>query len=301
MKKVLKKKIASFLSVSGLNLLVFTIKILPFRLSYLFGRFLSRIYFYAAVKNRQIALKNLRSAFGDEKKCAELKSIAKQSFNTMGHIVLDTVSFKDFSKQKFLSSIKIEGLENLENALKKENGVIAASAHLGSFTIMGARLSITGHKATFVARHARNKKVEKIIMNFCRQAGQKVIFNRPIVTCMRRCMKVLSRNEILIIEMDQNFGTEGLKVNFFNKPAMVASGPIRLALSTQAAIVPMFIIRNPDNTHTIKIEPQITMDITGNMDEDVRHNLQKTVDIIEKYIRRYPGQWVNWIHKQWEV
>ncbi|MFH1062574.1 MAG: lysophospholipid acyltransferase family protein [Candidatus Omnitrophota bacterium] len=301
MKKIIKKKFASVLSVVGLRLLVSTIRFLPRGITYSCGSILSRIYYICARKNRRTALMNLGSALGSAFSLSELSRIAKESFNTMGHIVLDTVRYKDFSKQQLESSIEIQGIENLEQALTKGKGVIGASAHLGSFTLMGGRLTAMGHKSTFVARHARNKRVEKIMMDFCRQAGQKVIFNRPIVTCMRRCMQVLARNNVLIIEMDQNFGTEGLEVNFFGKTAMVASGPIKLALSTQAAIVPMFIIRKPNNNHIIIIEPQVKFDISGNIATDVKVNLQKTIDIIERYIRQYPGQWVNWIHKQWEV
>jgi Kdo2-lipid IVA lauroyltransferase/acyltransferase len=301
MKKIIKKKVASLLSVIGLQLLVSTIRFLPRGITYSCGSILSRIYYICANKNRKIALMNLASALGDSFSKAELKRIAKESFNTMGHIVLDTVRYKDFSKEQLETSIEIQGIENLEQALNQGKGVIGASAHLGSFTLIGGRLAVMGYKATFVARHARNKRVEKFMMDFCRQVGQKVIFNRPIVTCMRRCMQVLSRNNILIIEMDQNFGTEGLEINFFGKSAMVASGPIKLALSTQSVIVPMFIIRKSDNNHIIRIEPQIKFAITGDLDTDVKVNLQKTIDIIEGYIRKYPGQWVNWIHKQWKV
>ncbi|MBU1042999.1 MAG: lysophospholipid acyltransferase family protein [Candidatus Omnitrophica bacterium] len=301
MKKILKKKIASFLSVVGLQFLVGTIRFFPRGITYFIGSILSRTYYICAGKNRKIALMNLRSALGNSFSKPELNLIASQSFNTMGHIVLDTVRYKDFSKQQLTESIEVEGIEHLEKALSQGKGVICASAHLGSFTLMGGLLSSMGYKSTFVARHARNKRVEKIMMDFCRQVGQKVIFNRPIVTCMRRCIQTLDRNQLLIIEMDQNFGKEGLKINFFGRPAMVASGPIKLALSTKAAVVPMFIIRKQNNNHIIKIEPQLTMDISGDMQRDIKVNLQNTIDIIEKYIRQYPGQWVNWIHKQWEV
>jgi len=301
MKKILKKKIASFLSVVGLNFLIGTIRFSPRGISYFLGSILSRVYYFAARKNRNIALMNLKSAIGNLFSLEEMKKIAKESFNTMGHIVLDTVRYKDFSKKQLADSIEIQGIENLEKALSRGKGVIGISAHLGSFTLMGGLLTSMGYKSTFVARHARNKRVEKIMMGFCRQSGQKVIFNRPIITCMRRCIQVLSRNNVLIIEMDQNFGTEGLQINFFGKPAMVASGPIKLAISSQAAIVPMFIIRKPNNRHILKIEPQVQMDISGDMEIDVKLNLQKTIDIIESYIRKYPGQWVNWIHKQWDV
>ncbi|MFH1459820.1 MAG: hypothetical protein ABIG64_05545 [Candidatus Omnitrophota bacterium] len=300
-KNSIAKIFVSWFSVFGLRFLLVIVRILPEKLIYALGRSLSRLYYKLAHKNRKLALRNLRIALGKQLTKAQIIKIAKQSFNTMGLIILDTIRFKDLTKDRVRSLIKIEGVENLEQAFQKGKGVIAASAHLGSFTLIGARLAIDGYKAAFVARHARNKGIEKLIMSFCRQVGQKIVFNQPVVTCMRRCMKLLSRNELLVIEMDQNFGTEGQAVSFFNHPAMVATGPIKLAMSTQAAIVPIFIIHNKNQTRTIRIEPEIILQNTQDQNKDIKDNLQKIINIVEKYIRNYPGQWVNWIHKRWEV
>jgi len=300
MKKKITKFLVAFISVAGMYLLTIIVKFLPRKVLYAFGSFLSRGYFYLAKKNRNIALRNLAVVFSDAEPAA-LYAIGRESFTTMGQIVLDSVCYKNFSPRKIRSMIRVEGIDNLTAALKKGKGVIVASAHLGSFTLVGSRLTIDGYKASFVARHARNKQIEQIIMRFCRNVGQKIIFSRPIITCMRRCMAVLSRNEVLIIEMDQNFGTEGIPVDFLGHPAMVATGPIRLSLMTDAPIVPAFIIRNPDGTHVLRIEPSYECRRKGAEDDDVRDNLQNVIAVVERYIRNYPGQWVNWIHKQWDV
>lgn len=301
MKSKFAKGFIAWFSIFGLRFLSRLMCILPVDVVYNFGRGLTFLYYRLALKNREIALNNLKIAFKGTMAQKDFIPTIKASFRTMGHIILDTLRYPELSKEKVKNSITIEGIEHLEKALKKGKGVIVASAHLGSFTIMGCRLTYEGYKTAFVARHARNKGVENIIMHFCRKIGQRIIFNRPIISCMRRCINVLGRNEILIIEFDQNFGTEGLKVNFFSHPAMVASGPIKLALSTQAAVLPMFIIRIDDFKHVLKIEPEIKLDITSDNKKDIENNLQKVVNIIEKYIREYPGQWVNWIHKQWDV
>ena len=299
-KKVIKKFISWF-TVFGLRFLLLIIRILPLKILYIFGHALSAIYYRLARKNRQIALSNIEKALGSETALKQRIRIAYASFQTMGHIILDTLRFSNFSVEKTKKTITIEGVENLQKALEKGKGVIAASAHLGSFTTMGFGLAARGYKTSFVARHARNKGVERIILGISRKVGQKVIFSRPVHACMRFCMKALNRNEVLIIELDQNFGTEGMKISFFDQPAMVASGPVKLAISTQAAIVPMFIVRINAFKHVIKIEPQIKFENYEDADIQVRENLQKVSAVIESYIRKYPGQWVNWIHKQWDV
>ena len=301
MSKIAKKKFIAWFTVFGLKFLLFIVRILPLKILYVFGNALSALYYRLAQKNRQIALKNIEKALGKSISLKQRIMIVRKSFKTMGNIILDTLRFSDFSNEKTKKTIAIEGIENLEKALKKGRGVIAASAHLGSFTAMGFGLAAWDYKAVFVARHARNKGVERIIMRISRKAGQKVIFSRPIHTCMRRCMQTLERNQILIIELDQNFGTEGVEVSFFNQPAMVPSGPVKLAMNTQAAIVPMFIVRINAFKHVIKIEPEIELEKHVDAEKQIRENLQKVIKVIESYILKYPGQWVNWIHKQWDI
>jgi len=301
MKNKFAKRFVAWLSVFGLRFLLKLMDIIPRGVLYRFGSSLTVLYYRLAHKNREVALNNMKIAFGNAMPQKDFEPILKSSFKTMGHIILDTLRYPELPKEAVKDSISIEGIDHLEQALKKGKGVIAASAHLGSFTIMGCGLTYQGYKTAFVARHARNKGVENIVMHLCRKIGQKIIFNRPVLSAMRLCIKALSRNEILIIELDQNFGTEGVKVNFFGHPAMVAGGPIRLALNTQAPILPMFIIRVNDFKHIIKIEPEVELDKSSNQEKDITRNLQKAIDVIEKYIREYPGQWVNWIHKQWDI
>ena len=41
--------------------------------------------------------------------------------------------------------IAIQGLEHLEFALRKGNGVIALGAHIGNFVLLGCRLGLAGY------------------------------------------------------------------------------------------------------------------------------------------------------------
>ncbi|MCP4649328.1 MAG: lysophospholipid acyltransferase family protein [PVC group bacterium] len=300
MKKIIRI-IVSWIGYFGFKFLIYVIKHLPHKIVYSCGSVLSSLYYVCARRNRQLALRNIRLALGDELSLVRLNSVVRESFKTMGQVVLDTIRFKDLPKEKIRDLIAVEGFENFKKAVEGGKGVIVVSAHMGSFSLVAKRLTIEGHKASFVARHMRDKKMEKVLVKLCREAGQKIIFNSPIVAFYRRCIRSLAKNESVIIELDQNFGTEGIPLSFFGRQAMVAPGPIVLSIRTEAPILPMFIVKKKDNTHVLKIEPAIELSFTDDADKDMRNNLQKIIDVIEAYIRRYPGQWVNWIHKRWDV
>jgi len=109
----------------------------------------------------------------------------------------------------------------------------------------------------------------------------------------------LRNNELVFIPIDQNFGTGGVFVNFFARKAATATGPVILAQRTGAAIIPCFIIREPDDKHKIIFEAELELLEGKDPQEAILINIQRLTDIIESYIRRYPAEW-GWIHRRWK-
>jgi KDO2-lipid IV(A) lauroyltransferase len=112
-------------------------------------------------------------------------------------------------------------------------------------------------------------------------------------------IKALRNNEFLFIPIDQNFGTAGVFVDFFGKQAATATGPVIFAQRTGAPILPMFIVREKDDTHRIIIEPPMYIEEKENNAATIQHNISRITKIIEEYIRKYPQEW-GWIHRRWK-
>jgi KDO2-lipid IV(A) lauroyltransferase len=88
-------------------------------------------------------------------------------------------------------------------------------------------------------------------------------------------------------------------VTFFGIPAKAAPGPIALALSTGAPVVPMFMVRHPDGvTHTLLIDDPLELIATGSKEDDIKTNVQRYTDVIQSYVWKYPAHWA-WDHKRW--
>ena len=58
-----------------------------------------------------------------------------------------------------------------------------------------------------------------------------------------------------------------------------------------AAIVPCFMIREPDNTYTFTFEKCVEYNPVGDETEDVKGIVEKSLKVLEDYVRRYPDQW----------
>jgi KDO2-lipid IV(A) lauroyltransferase len=90
-------------------------------------------------------------------------------------------------------------------------------------------------------------------------------------------------------------------VPFFGVPACTASGVARVALRTGAAVVPAFTIWDRDRgKYRIRFDPPLQLVQTGDDEADALANTARFTQVIEDYVRRYPGQWL-WVHRRWKT
>src|SRR5213082_1466323 len=87
-------------------------------------------------------------------------------------------------------------------------------------------------------------------------------------------------------------GDRGIRVPFFNRPAMFPSGPSALALKTGAPILPVWCRRQTDNLYIAEVEAPIEVSRTGDTQRDIQVTTERIVQFFERIIRREPDQWL---------
>ena len=184
----------------------------------------------------------------------------------------------------FVDNIKIEGLQFLDQAMKSGRGVIGLTAHFGNFILLSWRLSRLGYSAYVMARPMRDEKVGDYFQALRDRLGIKTILSYPRRDCVKKTIEVLRQNSIVVIPMDQNFGTGGVWVKFFNKLAATPIGPVVFALRTKAVVLPMFVTSEPAGKHNIKILPPLDIEIREDNDETILVNVINFSKVIEKQI-----------------
>jgi len=296
--KKIRKSFGRFFAWLGLSLCSLIIKIMPARYLYGFADYISVLGYRVAKKQRKLALESLNIAFGQEKSAQEIQGIARESFSFMAKSAVELMFLMD--RPKLLKKrVRIVGRDNLDSALSKGKGVILVSAHFGNFPLLLARLVLDGYKAAGIMRPMRDSRVEKIFLEKRRRFKIKTIYNQPRATCVNDTIEALRNNELVFIPLDQNFGTAGVFVDFFNKKAATATGPVVFAQRTEAAILPCFIIRQKDDTHKIIFELPLNLLRGRTSQETIIINIQRLTGIIESYIRKYPAEW-GWVHRRWK-
>jgi KDO2-lipid IV(A) lauroyltransferase len=204
------------------------------------------------------------------------------------------------NKNYLNSAIQIEGRENLEASLKKEKGVIAIGGHFGSFSLVGIKMQEQGFPFHTVARGITDPLRRNVYEKYRRKQGQPFIYTRTSREAFNMTLQILKKNEIIFLITDENRRFGGVFVNFFNHLASTTPGPALLHLRTGADIIPIVLLRNPDNTHKLVIEPPLVFSYKGNHEEDVKEITQVITQKIEEYVCKYPTQW-TWTNRRWRT
>ncbi|MFA5362245.1 MAG: lysophospholipid acyltransferase family protein [Candidatus Omnitrophota bacterium] len=296
--KRIRKNIEYFFSWLALAGCSFIFRFFPYRYLYGFADSFASVGYSLFPRQRKIALESLTIAFGKEKNPEERERIAKACFVAMAKSGFELIYLMErpaLLKQR----VRIEGLENLEQALRSGKGVILVSAHFGNFPLLLAKLSQEGYTVGGIMRPMRNHMAEKLFDANRAKLGIKTIYSIPRNTCVHNSIRSLRDNELVFIPLDQNFGTGGVFVEFFGRKAATATGPVILARRTGAAIVPCFIIRQKDDTHKLIFEQALSLEAKETEQASIAYNVQKITHIIESYIRFAPEEW-GWIHRRWK-
>jgi KDO2-lipid IV(A) lauroyltransferase len=150
-----------------------------------------------------------------------------------------------------------------------------------------------------VIRRLDNRPLDEYVNNIRCLHGNRVLhkddFARGLLTAMRA-------GETVGILMDTNMTPpQGVFVRFFGITACTASGLARVALKTEAAVVPGFLVwEHGERQYVLHFGQQLTFARSADYEADILSATQLCNDVLESWIRRYPDQWL-WIHRRWKT
>ena len=247
---------------------------------------------------RDAAMFNLKLAFPDwseEKRSATVRGMIRQ----VGWMAGEFSQFPRYTPENIRRIVEIDGEENFANAQAAGNGVLFLTGHMSAWELSSFTHALYGHPLYFLVRPISNRRVDALIHGYrCLSGNQPIDKNKSA----RAILKVLASGGTVGILADHNTSLEeGVFADFFGIPASTTSGLARLALRTDAAVLPGFIHWDHEREkYILRFEPAVPLVRTGDEEADVRSNTQRFTGEIEKYVRAYPDQWL-WVHKRWKT
>jgi len=259
---------------------------------------LSWTIYLVHVRLRHVGMRNLRLAF-PEKTRRERARILRGVFTSLGRQLAEVCLFPRYTLENVGKVVVYDGFENFERALSRGKGVLFLTAHLGAWELSAFTHSLYGHPLHIVMRPLDNVYLDRLMRRYRTMHGNSTVDKDDFVRGLLSAMKA---GETVGILMDTNMTPpQGVFVDFFGIPACTASGLARIALRSDAAVVPGFTVWDPAlRKYRLRFDPALKLIRTGNDDADVLANTALFTKVIEEYVRKYPDQWL-WVHRRWKT
>jgi Kdo2-lipid IVA lauroyltransferase/acyltransferase len=279
-------------------LLIRGIGVLPRPWARAAGITLGQLVYLFHAKLRRVGMRNLQLAF-PEKTPRERKKILRGVFTSLGRQLGEVCLFPRYTRENVTEVVVYSGFENFEQAQGRGKGVLYLTAHLGGWELSAFSHSLQGHPLHVVMRGMDNPYLDRFVQSMRTMHGNRAVHKDNFVRGLLSAMKA---GETVGILMDTNMTPpQGVFVDFFGIPACTASGLARIAMRTDAAVVPGFTIWDRElRKYVLRFEPALKLIRTGDEEADIVANTAIFTKVIETYVRRYPDQWL-WVHRRWKT
>jgi len=260
------------------------------------GRFLGRVVYTFIPIRKSVVLQNLKLTFPHlEKK--ERRLIARGTFINFGQTFFEFMRTPNRSHEELRRRVVLHNTRVLKESYESGRGTLLMSGHFGNWEILACAVSMLGFPLVVIARKQRNPLVDAMINDYRRAGG---IETTPLGMGVRAFLRALRSNKFIAMLADQDAHSEGVFIDFLNRPSATAPGPALLALKTGAEIIFCTSVLRKDGKYEVFFERIETKDVSGTTKENIRLLTQRHATKLEEKIRHWPDHWF-WMHRRWKT
>ena len=285
------KKIKYFFEFIFIGVLLLIFKIIGYRSASNLGALIG-VLVGPVFRSRKKISSNIKKALPeiDEKK---IDLIIKDMWANYGRILADYVSIKNFRDSKLNNYLEIEGSEIFDEIKRNNEQVVFISGHFNNFELMAMEIEKSGIDVAAIYRPLNNIFLNTIMEKIRKEYICKYQIKKGM-SGAREIIKLYKNGFSIALMIDQRV-REGIKLNFFGKPASTTTIPAQLVKKFGCKIVPIYIERIDKFYYKIKISRPIDFDKNQSI-EKISLVLNEE---LEKMILKRPGQWI-WSHDRWK-
>ena len=248
-------------------------------------------------RKEKIIHKNLKIVYGDTKTEQDRNTFIKEYEKTMIRNCVD-VATTIICKRK---QNEVLGLENYNKAIKKGRGVLYLSFHTNHFIFTPYIVRPYIHLHFLLRKHKKNKVESDLFIHFLsNHLGHGVIITDDHSQAIKNMIHVIRNKSSIAFLFDHNFKDNPTYVDFFGKKASVSTGVLNIALKFNVPMLPSWTEEYENHKYRVRIGEEIVFQKTGTKQECIEKNLLIMNQIIEKQIKKYPYQWLEWRYDRWK-
>jgi len=187
--------------------------------------------------------------------------------------------------------VAIEGRERFDELRAAGRGTLLLTAHMGNAEV-GAVAMGKGREPVHVLYWRDRFATAEEFRTRMRAAGN--VRGIPVDASplsVVPALRVLREGGILASHGDRDPTGRGRPVTFFGAEADFPAGPFLLAARSGAAIVPTFVLLEPDRRLRVFFEEPIELGSDGDEPTRIAAAMQRWAELLERRIREHPEQW----------
>ncbi|MCO6050112.1 lipid A biosynthesis lauroyl acyltransferase [Mesorhizobium sp. RP14(2022)] len=249
----------------------------------------------------RVAVENLRLAYPEKSK-PEIEEIARGMWGHMArlaaeYIFLDELFDFDANQPEKRGRIEVEGAETFLRIAAEQRPHIIFTAHLGNFEMLPVAAASLGLDVTALFRAPNNPYIADYVFSTRRVTMGDLLASRAGVSFA--LSRILDEGGNIGVLVDQRF-RGGEETTFFGRRCQTNPLLAKLAKYHECDVYPARCIRLPGNRYRLQIEDRLDLPRTESGTVDVNATSQLLNDVVERWVREYPEQWM-WFHKRWAI
>jgi len=293
-----KGKLQIYAEYFAVRIALGTLGVFPLAWSIKIGEMISVIPYKLAKRLRFVGFRNLQLALPELSRSEHAK-ILRGTFESLGRQLGIFSHLSRLSAEKVREIIDVEGIEYCRQKDAEKRGKFIFTAHFGGWELSHLAMAVRDFPMNVVARRIDNPLVDNLVEGMRTGLGSRTIDKK---TSARTMLRLLQNEAIIGILVDLNTQEhEGVFVDFFGLPSSTTTGLAKLALRTDATVLPGFAVWQKDKKrYLLKICEPLEIPASDDAEENIKVLTQAMTAKIEEFVRAYPDQWM-WIHKRWNT
>ncbi len=287
-----KVKLLDYIAAGFAHAGIFVLRFLPFFVASGLGGLLASSI-GPMLKPSKYARQNLAKAFPDKSE-AEIEMILREVWETLGRTAFEwPLMHRLLDGGRDRDRLEIAGREHLDAALATGKPVLFFGAHLGNWEVPPVATAVLGFTAHSFYRAPNNPLLLNLFA--ARKTPGEMIPKGAAGA--KRAFTLLRKGEHLGILVDQKLN-DGIPAPFFGREAMTGTALAEFALRFDAPMVPIRCVRLEGARFRLEFHEPLSIESSGDRKTDVRVIMTAVNELLESWIREFPGQWL-WLHRRW--
>ena len=272
----------------------FLVRLLPLGFLFAIGKGLGFCSWLLLRNYRQLGLRNVHIAFGDEKSPSELRRLVRRHFQNLSANLLCGLKLAAMPPEQIRARVTIENADAADRELRGGRPVVLVLSHIGNWEFQAHALPVVvGYvRNSTIYQQLGNRYIDKHVRELRGRAGVEMFDRRE---GFQKPIQLLRSGGAIGILSDQHAGDQGLWVPFFGKLASTTSLPALLAKRTGAALLGTAIYTDGPARWRLVFTDRI--DSPG---DSVEALTAKANELIARQIQRAPEDGF-WLHNRWKT